>query len=196
MEEASFSIGPPERTLTEPEESPCPGITYPNSSTNTFTYNGLDTRVSKVDSSGTSTYRRDGAYVTDPVLSDGSLTHTPGISTRSGSTTTYQHSDWLGSNIRQTDSSEATTNQLRTDAFGMVMSPSGTHSRSEAEIPSQKACERSEPGRPLRLRRPARLPNGRRQRPHAPRSPLLRPQHGPVLDEGSDKGRPELVWVL
>jgi hypothetical protein len=149
MEEASFSIGPPERTLTEPEESPCPGITYPNSSTNTFTYNGLDTRVSKVDSSGTSTYRRDGAYVTDPVLSDGSLTHTPGISTRSGSTTTYQHSDWLGSNIRQTDSSEATTNQLRTDAFGMVMSPSGTHSRSEAEIPSQKACERSEPGRPL-----------------------------------------------
>jgi YD repeat-containing protein len=80
-------------TLAYDYESRVTGITYPNSSTNSFTYNGLDTRVSKVDSAGTSTYRRDGAYVTDPVLSDGSLTHTPGISTRSGSTTTYQHSD-------------------------------------------------------------------------------------------------------
>ena len=30
---------------------------------NSYTYNGLDTRVGKVDSGGTSTYRRDGAGV-------------------------------------------------------------------------------------------------------------------------------------
>ncbi len=39
-------------------ESRVTGITYPNSSTNSFTYNGLDTRVGKTDSAGTATFRR------------------------------------------------------------------------------------------------------------------------------------------
>src|SRR5690606_10322110 len=100
-------------SLTYDYESRITGITYPNSATNSFTYNGLDTRVGKTDSGGTTTYRRDGAYVTDPVLSDGSKTYTPGISTRSGSTTKVQHADYLGSNTRQSDSTETVTSNQR-----------------------------------------------------------------------------------
>jgi len=63
-------------------------ITYPNSATNTFNYNALDTRVGKVDSTGTYTYKRDGAGVTNDVLSDGSSAYTPGISVRNSRAST------------------------------------------------------------------------------------------------------------
>jgi YD repeat-containing protein len=55
-------------SLTYDYEGRITGITYPSSATNSFTYNGLDTRVGKVDSSGTATYKRDGAGVTAHVL--------------------------------------------------------------------------------------------------------------------------------
>ena len=42
--------------------------------------NGLDSRVTANDGQGSRTFRRDGAYVTDPVLGDGQATYTPGIS--------------------------------------------------------------------------------------------------------------------
>jgi len=58
----------------------------------TYTYNGLDTRVSKTVTGNTTTYTRDGAYVTDPVLRDTGASYTPGISERRGSTTTFNHS--------------------------------------------------------------------------------------------------------
>ncbi len=109
-------------------ESRVTGITYPNSSTNSFTYNGLDTRVGKTDSAGTKTFRRDGAYVTDPVLSDGSTTFTPGVSTRNGTTTKLQHEDYLGTNVRQTDSSQTVSSNRRYDAFGMLMGSTGAQS--------------------------------------------------------------------
>lgn len=102
------------------------GITYPNSSTNSFTYNGLDTRVGKTDSSGTATYRRDGVGVTDPVLSDGSATYTPGISERRSGTTTYELNDRLGTGSRQTNTSATTTATRTYDAFGMLVSSTGT----------------------------------------------------------------------
>ncbi len=59
-------------------ESRITGITYPSAATNSFTYNGLDTRVGKVDSAAMATYRRDGVGVTAPVLNDGSAAYTPG----------------------------------------------------------------------------------------------------------------------
>jgi len=62
------------------------GITYPSSATNSFTYNALDARSGKVDSAGTFTYKRDGAEVTDDVLSDGAAGYTPGISPGSDAT--------------------------------------------------------------------------------------------------------------
>jgi RHS repeat-associated protein len=113
-------------TLSYDYESRVTSITYPNNSSNTFSYNGLDTRVSKVDSAGTTSYLRDGAYVTDPVLIDTATSYTPGISTRSGGATRYQHSDWIGSNIRQTDGSNTITSNQRWDAFGMLLASSGT----------------------------------------------------------------------
>jgi len=101
-------------------------ITYPSTATNTFTYNGLDTRVSKVDSAGTATYKRDGAHVTAPVISDGSATYTPSISERRSSTTKYYGSDRLGTNALETNSSQAVTATKTYDAFGMPVASTGS----------------------------------------------------------------------
>ncbi|MFY9234893.1 MAG: RHS repeat-associated core domain-containing protein [Fimbriimonadaceae bacterium] len=110
-------------TLAYDYESRITSISRSGVTTNTFTYNGLDTRVGKVDSGGTKTYKRDGAYVTDPVLSDGAANYTPGISEKRSGTTKYNNADYLGSFTRQTDSSQATSGTRSYDAFGL---PTGT----------------------------------------------------------------------
>ena len=47
------------------------GIVFPDASTNSFSYNGLDARVGMVNKAGTSsTFSRDGASATSAVLSD------------------------------------------------------------------------------------------------------------------------------
>lgn len=112
-------------TLTYDYESRITGITYPGGATNSFTYNGLDTRVGKVDSAGTSTYKRDGAYVTDSVLADGSAAFTPTVSERRSSATTYFHSG-LKNNDRQSNTSQTVTATKQYDAFGMLVSSTGT----------------------------------------------------------------------
>ena len=93
---------------------------------NSFTYNGLDTRVGKVDSGGTSAYRRDGADVTDDVLSDGSAVYTPGVSQRRSGATTYDLHDQLGTASKQTNASASTTATRTYDAFGMLLASTGT----------------------------------------------------------------------
>lgn len=100
-------------------------ITKSGVTTNSFAYNGLDTRVSKTDSAGTKTYRRAGAYVTDPVLGDGSANFTPGISERRSSTTTYLHSALKNADA-QTSTLQAVTGTRQYDAFGNVTSSSGS----------------------------------------------------------------------
>jgi RHS repeat-associated protein len=100
-------------------------ITYPNQSTNTFAYNGLSTRVSKVDSGGTKTYLRDGAGVTAPVLSDGAASYTPGISERRSSTTTFYHGGIKNAET-QSNTSETVTASVTFDAFGNPDTSSGT----------------------------------------------------------------------
>ncbi|MDX2064717.1 MAG: RHS repeat-associated core domain-containing protein [Fimbriimonadaceae bacterium] len=101
-------------------------ITYPSTATNTFTYNGLDTRVGKVDSAGTATYKRDGDYVTAPVLDDGAAKFTPGISERRGTTSRFSHPDRMGSVTRQTSASQGSAASRQYDAFGNVAAVSGT----------------------------------------------------------------------
>lgn len=101
-------------------------ITYPNTSTNTFEYNGLDTRVSKTDSAGTADYLRDGVDVTDPVINDGTANYTPGDSERRSGSTSFVHSDQLGSTTRLTNSSETTTDTREYDAFGVLVSSTGS----------------------------------------------------------------------
>jgi RHS repeat-associated protein len=107
-------------------ESRVTQITYPNQSTNTFTYNGLDTRVGKVDSGGTKTFKRDGVGVTAPVLSDGVSSFTPGISTRTSGASKFLHDDRLGTLGLETDANQATTATKAYDAFGMPISLTGS----------------------------------------------------------------------
>ncbi len=114
-------------SLTYDYEGRITGITYPSSATNSFTYNGLDTRVGKVDSSGTATYKRDGAGVTAPVLSDGSAAFTPGLSQRASSTSTFFHGG-IKNTDTQTSSSKSVTATRVYDAFGNIASSTGTWS--------------------------------------------------------------------
>jgi RHS repeat-associated protein len=100
-------------------------ITYPSTATNTFSYNGLDARVGKVDSGGTSTYSRDGTGVTAPVMSDGTANYTPGVSERRSSTSSFVNADRLGSMTHLTDGTQATTDTRQYDAFGLLTSSSG-----------------------------------------------------------------------
>ncbi|WKZ80857.1 MAG: RHS repeat-associated core domain-containing protein [Fimbriimonadaceae bacterium] len=114
-------------SLSYDYESRVTGITYPNQSTNSFTYNGLDTRVGMTDSGGSKTFLRDGVSVTSPVLSDGSATYTPAISERRSSTTTFYHAG-IKNGDSQTNTSESVTASVQYDAFGNVTSSSGTWS--------------------------------------------------------------------
>jgi len=81
-------------TIAYDYESRITQIHLPDTSTNTFTYNALDTRVGKVDSGGTKTSRpRRG--VTDDVLSDEPRLHA-GISGEELGSTKFAHGDRLG----------------------------------------------------------------------------------------------------
>ena len=93
--------------------------------TNTFAYNGLDTRVKMVNSTGTSDYKRVGAGVTDSVVSDGAATYTPGVSERRSGVTAYLHSG-LEDADAQSGSSQTVGASRTYDAFGAVVSSSGT----------------------------------------------------------------------
>ena len=99
-----------------------PGVT-----TNAFGYNGLDARVSKTDSSGTYGFKRNGAGVTDPVLSDGAATYTPGISERRGGNSKFLHSGMKNADAQS--GASANVDSSRTyDAFGNLTGSSGTWS--------------------------------------------------------------------
>lgn len=112
-------------TLAYDFENRLTTITYPSTATNTFTYNGLDTRVGKVDSGGTKTYKRDGVGVTSPVLADGAATYTPGLSERRSSTSTFSHSGIKNSH-EQTASNQSSAATHTYDAFGNLVGSSGT----------------------------------------------------------------------
>ncbi|MBX3114550.1 MAG: RHS repeat protein [Fimbriimonadaceae bacterium] len=104
-------------------ESRVTSITKPGMTTNTFTYNGLDTRVGMTDSGGSKTFKRSGVGVTAPVLSDGTANFTPSGEKR-GSTKTTFHSALKNSDI-QTNSSGAISASKQYDAFGNNISSSG-----------------------------------------------------------------------
>ena len=114
-------------TLSWDYEDRLTGITYPSTATNSFGYNAFGARVSKTDSTGTSTYARNGVGVTSPVLSDGNLTYTPGISSNDGSDSTWSHGD-IKNSLRQTGENESTTATTQFDAFGNPVSATGTWS--------------------------------------------------------------------
>jgi RHS repeat-associated protein len=100
-------------------------ITYLSTSTNSFSYNAFGARVSKTDSSGTSTYARNGVSVVAPVLTDGTLTYTPSISSCDGTSSTWSHGD-IKNSLRQTAENETTSATKHYDAFGNETTSTGT----------------------------------------------------------------------
>jgi RHS repeat-associated protein len=107
-------------------ESRVTSITKPGMVTNSFTYNGLDTRVGMTDSSGSKSFKRNGVYVTDPVLSDGTASFTPTGEVRGGVKKTF-HSALKNDDV-QTSSTGAVTASKVFDAFGNELSNSGSWS--------------------------------------------------------------------
>ena len=93
--------------------------------TDTYTYNGLNTRVAKSDGGGSFTYKRAGAHQTAPVLHDGAANYLPGISERRSGTTTFLHSG-IKNGVLQTNTSQSNTATNRYDAFGNVLAATGT----------------------------------------------------------------------
>jgi RHS repeat-associated protein len=89
-----------------------------------YSYNGLDTRVGKTENSVSNTFRRSGAYVTDPVLGDGTASYTPGVSRRQGTSVSYQHGG-LKNLDAQTSVSQNVTAARIYDAFGNLVTSSG-----------------------------------------------------------------------
>lgn len=111
-------------TLTYDFESRITQISGPGINA-TYSYNGLDTRVGKTENSVSNTFRRSGAYVTDPVLGDGTASYTPGVSVRSGGNVRYQHTG-LKNTDSQTSQAQSVAASRIYDAFGNVVSSSGT----------------------------------------------------------------------
>ena len=96
-----------------------PGVSQSN------VYNGLDTRVGSTTNSVARTFLRDGAYVTDPVLTDGAATYTPGVSERRGSATTFLHNGLKNADA-QSGTGQTVIAARQYDAFGNVASSTGT----------------------------------------------------------------------
>ena len=92
----------------------------------TYGYNGVGSRVSKSNTQGSRTYKRNGVGVTAPVLSDGVATMVPGISEKSGGVTSTILSDRMGS-MKGLSSSGAVTDTAEFDAFGKVVSRTGSN---------------------------------------------------------------------
>ncbi len=77
----------------------------------------------------TTTYKRAGAYVTDPVLNETtgqfSANYTPGVSERRAGVSTYLHSGLKNADARTTDGSSVTADR-QYDAFGNLTGGNGT----------------------------------------------------------------------
>ena len=89
-------------------------------------YNGEDLRVSKTDSAGTSAVITDGTSPASPVLKDARAVYTPGISERASSVSKFYHGDALGSTRGITNSSQTVTDAILYDAFGMMVTRTGS----------------------------------------------------------------------
>ncbi len=116
----SITTGSGTTNLRYDFDSRVTGITYPSAATNSFGYNAFDARVSKTDSAGTSTYRRAGAGVLSAVLSDGTNDFTPGVSSRSGTTSTFAHAG-LKNNDSQSAASQTISGSKTYDAYGNLV---------------------------------------------------------------------------
>ena len=100
-------------------------MTYLSTNSNSYSYNGVGSRIGASGVGGSKTFRRDGIGVTSPLLSDGTNAITPGISTRASSTTKYLHGG-LKNSTAQSNSSQAISATKQFDAFGNQLASSGS----------------------------------------------------------------------
>ncbi len=110
-------------TLNYDYESRISGLSGPGISAS-YSYNGFDTRVSKVENSVSNTFVRDGVDATASVIRDSAASYTPGISEMRGSTSSFLHSG-----LKNTDEETTVTGSIaatRTyDAFGSIVASTG-----------------------------------------------------------------------
>ena len=71
-------------------------------------------------------YAFDGADPASPMLADTNATYTPGLSERRSGTSKFYHSDALGSTRGITNASQSATDSQLFDAWGMVVSRTGS----------------------------------------------------------------------
>ena len=103
-------------------------ITYPNSSSNSFAYNGLSQRVGKLDSGGQFAYTLADDSIDSNVLADGQASYQYGaglVSEVRGGVSKAYHSDALGTTRAMSGAGGTTTDTLETDAFGNTISKTG-----------------------------------------------------------------------
>ncbi len=105
-------------------ESRITSITRGGMTTNSYTYNGLDTRVGVVDSLGSRSIRRNGVGVTAPVLGDGLARYVTSGEVRGGVKTTF-HAGLKNADLQTSVSAVASASRTY-DAFGNVASSTGT----------------------------------------------------------------------
>ncbi|HLO98714.1 MAG TPA: RHS repeat-associated core domain-containing protein [Fimbriimonas sp.] len=120
----AVTVGANTTNVTYDYESRISTVSGPGIS-GSYTYNGLDTRVSKIENSVSQTFARDGVGVTAPVLRDSSASYTPGIAERRGSSTTFLHSGIKNAEA-QSGTSQTITGAKQSDAFGNTLISSGT----------------------------------------------------------------------
>ena len=99
--------------------------TYGPMGSQSYSYNGFDTRVGKTVGGATTSYHRDGAGVTAPLISDSGATYTPGISERRNGVSTFLNSG-MKDVAKQTDGVGNITATRKYDAYGMVIGSTGT----------------------------------------------------------------------
>jgi RHS repeat-associated protein len=116
------------RTFTWDKESRITALTDGTTSAS-YVYNGFTARTSKTVGGTSTTYKRAGASAVSPVVADavgGTTTnHLPGISSRTGGTSTFSHSG-IKNGVLQTNSSQSNTGTKRYDAFGNVHTSTGS----------------------------------------------------------------------
>ncbi|MEI7985670.1 MAG: hypothetical protein WCI55_08570 [Armatimonadota bacterium] len=110
-----------------------------------YGYNGAGSRTSKSNTLGSRTYKRNGVGITAPVLSDGVATMVPGISEKSGGVTKASHSDASGS-TKNLSVAGTSTDTMNYDAFGCVLSRTGTSPTENGYMGGYSATEDVESG--------------------------------------------------
>lgn len=97
-------------------------VTLPNSSTISYVYNGLGSRVGR----NTEVYKRAGPFPGSPMLADGSASYTPGLSERRGSASSFFHFDAGNDLAWQSDTGGSMTDYYQFDWFGLLIGHTGS----------------------------------------------------------------------